>query len=93
MPYVVPASLNSDDCPEGEFHNAPHDVPATPTVRERVEHRACHKTAFERLIGARKDLNAREEADGDKIYAEYFAKISQITQHDTEARLKKCGCQ
>jgi hypothetical protein len=30
----VPASLNSDDCPEGEFHNAPHDVPATATVRE-----------------------------------------------------------
>lgn len=65
--------------------------------RQRLENEwstaHAHKTAFERLIGARKDLNPREEADGDKIYAEYFAKVSQITQHDTEARLKKCGCQ
>jgi hypothetical protein len=65
--------------------------------RQRLENEwstaHSHKTAFERLIGARKDLNLREEADRDKIYAEYFAKVSQITQHDTEARLKKCGCQ
>jgi hypothetical protein len=65
--------------------------------RQRLENEwstvHAHKTAFEGLIGARKDLSPREEGDRDKIYAEYFAKISQITQHDTEARLKKCGCQ
>jgi hypothetical protein len=50
------------------------------------------KMAFERLLGARQDLDPQEKAERDKVYSAYDLKTAEIAQHNADVPLNKCGC-
>ncbi len=52
-----------------------------------------HKTAFDRLVTGRTDLDPPEEAERRKVYSEYNSVVAAVNQHKDEAPSRKCGCE
>ena len=50
------------------------------------------RVAFQKLTAGRQDLDSQEKTERDKVNSEYNLKVAEITKHDTEAPLTKCGC-